>query len=68
MRMQAAQASHAKLSINYPMVVDNMNDEIWKSYGRAPSAAFVIDQTGRIALRLPWVDPKPIRKTLDELL
>jgi len=68
MRMQAAQASHSKLSISYPMVVDNMNDEIWKKYGRAPSAGFVIDQTGRIALRLPWVDPVQIRKTLDSLL
>lgn len=68
MRMKAAQTSHEKLSISYPMVIDNMNNEIWKSYGRAPSAAFVIDQTGRIALRLPWVNPVPIRKVLDELL
>ena len=45
-----------------------MNDAVWKAYGRAPSAAFVIDQSGVIALQLPWVDPKPIANTLDELL
>lgn len=68
MRLEAAQSSHSELNLSYPMVVDNMNDEVWKNYGRAPSAAFIIDQGGRIALRLPWVDPLPIRQTLDEIL
>ncbi len=67
-RNEMAAFSTQKLNIAYPVVVDNMNNELWQAYGRAPSAAFVIDQQGRIALSLPWVDPRAIEKTLDALL
>ncbi len=67
-RLTTAKSSHESLSIAYPMVVDNMNNEIWQAYGRAPSAAFVIDRDGRIVLRQPWVDPIGIRGALDQLL
>ena len=67
-REKMANFSTNKLKIPYPTVVDNMENEIWKSYGRAPSAAFVIDQEGRIALTLPWVNPHDIAKTLDQLI
>jgi len=67
-RASMASYSTKKLNIAYPVVVDNMNNEIWKAYGRAPSAAFVIDPSGNIALRLPWVDPLEIAKTLNQLL
>jgi len=67
-RSSMASYSSKKLNVAYPVVVDNMNNEIWRAYGRAPSAAFVIDQSGKIALRLPWVDPKEIANALDYLL
>ena len=67
-RNALANYSKSKLNVAYPYVVDNMNNEIWKAYGRAPSAAFVIDQSGVIALRLPWVDPNKIAQSLDILL
>lgn len=67
-RNKMAAYSIQKLNVAYPVVVDNMNNEIWQAYGRAPSAAFVIDQQGQIALRLPWVDPSEIAKMLDQLL
>ena len=66
-RTEMADYSTAKLNVAYPVVVDNMNNEIWKAYGRAPSAAFVIDAGGNIALSLPWVDPKAIAATIDRL-
>lgn len=67
-RASMASYSTQKLNVTYPVVVDNMNNEIWKAYGRAPSAAFVIDPVGNISLRLPWVDPTEIAKTLDRIL
>ena len=65
-RLSMAKSSHEKLSVAYPMIVDNINNEIWQAYGRAPSAAFVIDINGRITLRQPWVDPKGIKDALDK--
>lgn len=50
------------------VVVDTIQDRSWQSYGSAPSAAFVIDASGRIVLRQPWVEPDGIRQALDELL
>lgn len=67
-RQNMANFSANELDIAYPMLIDDMNDSVWKAYGRAPSAAFVIDKNGDIALQLPWVDPKPIASVLDQLL
>ncbi len=67
-RESMAEYSTQKLSVAYPVVVDNMNNEIWKAYGRAPSAAFVIDASGKVALRQPWVNPREIADTLDRLI
>ena len=66
-RQEMANFSVNKLQIAYPAVVDTMDNNIWKAYGRAPSAAFVIDQKGKIALTLPWVNPYEIAKSLDQL-
>jgi len=67
-RVDMATYSSSKLNVAYPVVVDNMNNEIWKAYGRAPSAAFVIDKQGKIALRQPWINPREIKAVLDQLL
>jgi len=66
-RVEMAEFSTNKLKTPYPVVVDTFDDATWKAYGRAPSAAFVIDRNGDIALSLPWVDPSEIAKTLDKL-
>lgn len=67
-RQKMAAHSTSKLNVAYPVVVDNMNNEIWRAYGRAPSAAFVIDKQGRVVSRMPWVDPQQIAKTIDGLI
>lgn len=67
-RLDQANNSHTTLDLPYTMVVDNMNNTNWKSYGRAPSTAYVIDKQGNIALRQVWVNPNAMRPVLDELL
>ena len=67
-RSSQASESHKTLNIAYPMVVDGMDNSVWKTYGAAASPAFVIDRSGRIVLKQPWVDPKEIRRVLNELL
>lgn len=67
-RTELARASHEKLKLPEPMVVDRMDDSTWKAYGSASSPAFVIDRDGKVALRQVWVIPKKIREVLDELL
>ncbi len=50
------------------MIVDEMDDAVWRSYGAASSPAFVIDHEGRIAARQVWIEPRKIKQVLERLL
>ena len=67
-RLDQASDSHDRLNLVMPMVVDDMDNEIWRLYGAASSPAFVIDQRGVIVTRQVWLDPEEIRRILDQLL
>lgn len=67
-RVAQAIWSTEKLGRSDLVVVDTIQDRSWQRYGSAPSAAFVIDASGRIVLRQPWVEPDGIRQALDQLL
>lgn len=67
-RIAQAAWSTAKLERRDLVVVDALDNWTWQRYGSAPSAAFVIDVNGNIALRQPWVEPSGIRRVLDQLL
>ncbi len=67
-RLRQAAASHEKLELGREMWVDSMDDAAWSAYGGAASPAFVLDRSGRVALRQVWVGPREIRATLDRLL
>lgn len=67
-RQERARWSRNALELPVTMLVDSMDDSVWRAYGRASSPAFVIDLEGRIVLRQAWLDPKPIRRALDRLL
>ena len=67
-RQQQASFSHEKLKLKPLMVVDDIDDSVWRAYGSASSPAFVIDRQGRVAARQVWLEPRQIRQTLDRLL
>jgi len=67
-RIQQAQWSSTTLDREDLILVDQMSNQAWQTYGAAPSPAFVIDLEGVIILRQPWVEPRGIREALDRLL
>lgn len=67
-RAAAARRSAEALEIPYPVAVDGMDDAVWRAYGAAPSAGYVLDRRGRVVLVQPWIDPAEIRLALDRLL
>lgn len=67
-RIVQASESTAALDTAGRVLVDGMDDAAWSAYGEAPSPAYVIDRSGRIALRQVWVKPEGIRAALDRLL
>jgi len=66
-RAQASQAFEL-MELDSRFLVDSMDNSVWRRYGAAPSAAYVIDLQGVVRLRQPWVYPKEIRKILNEIL
>jgi len=67
-RFSQANITVRSLNVPYPVVVDTMDNKVWKSYGRAPSAIFVVNREGKVVLKQPWVYPYGIKVMLDELL
>ena len=67
-RVQQASFSISELGTPNPVVIDEMHNAAWNIFGAAPSPAYVVDARGQIVLRQVWVDPKPIKEKLNELL
>ncbi len=67
-RRAQAEDSNQRLGYQARIIVDEMDDAVWRSYGAASSPAFVIDTDGRVAARQVWVEPKEIRRVLRRLL
>ena len=66
-RLQAS-AAYDAMQLNSRFLIDGMDNAVWRQYGAAPSAAYVVDVHGIIRLRQPWVYPREIRTVLEELL
>lgn len=67
-RRRQAEHSYRKLGLEQLLIVDEMSNQVWETYGAAASPAFVIDRQGKIAARQVWIDPEKLRQTLLDLL
>jgi len=67
-RIAQAQWSSSTLKREDLILVDELDNRAWETYGAAPSPAFVINSAGVVVLSQPWVEPKGIRQALDQLL
>jgi hypothetical protein len=67
-RVQQASFSISELGTPNPVVIDEMHNNAWSTFGAAPSPAYVIDDHGQIVLRQVWVNPTIIEQTINELL
>lgn len=67
-RIDQARFARQAMDANVRFLVDGDDNAVWRSYGAAPSPAFVLDRSGRVVLRQPWVEPGEIERTLERLL
>lgn len=67
-RRARARFSHERLDLPIPFVVDGMDDAVWRLFGAAPSAAFVISPEGTVAAAQAWVRPAELDRVLAGLL
>lgn len=68
---RASQANNSKQSLEkyyqYQYLVDTIDNQVWTDYGSAASPAYVIDLSGKVALRQAWVNPQEIDRTLQSI-
>ncbi|MEZ5965531.1 MAG: hypothetical protein R3F56_16980 [Planctomycetota bacterium] len=57
-----------ELEVPLPIYVDGMDDASRALFSDLPSPAFVLDREGRIVDKLPWADPAPLRRSLEQAL
>lgn len=67
-RLGQAQDAYGAMQSNAVFLIDDLDNRVWQQYGRAPSAAFLIDSDRRVVLRQPWVEPDALGAAIDELL
>ena len=67
-RRSQAQFALKQMHSNARFLVDSMNNSGWQAYGRAPSAAFLIDKQGIVRFRQVWVEPKRLEEEIINLL
>jgi peroxiredoxin len=67
-RRELARFSTEQMEVDARVLVDGLDNAVWKAYGAASSPAFVIDQEGRVAARYVWIEPKRIKEAILSLL
>ena len=47
-----------ELGITMPVLIDDMDNPVWSTYGPAPNIAYLIDTDGTIAEKQGWYQPE----------
>ena len=65
---QAQKMKAALLSVDIPVLVDEMDNPVWCTYGPAPNNAYLIDTDGTVIEKQGWFDPGLMRTAINNLL
>ncbi len=66
-RTKRARECVEREKMTVPVVVDTLENTVWKAYGCAPNCAYVIGTDGKIADAQPWMELNHLRQTLARL-
>jgi thiol-disulfide isomerase/thioredoxin len=67
-RLEQATAFVNTLHISIPMLVDEMENPVWCTFGPASNIAYFIDQDGTVLLKQPYYIPDEMTEALDKYL
>jgi len=63
-RVELARKTAVEASINIPLLVDEIDNPVWCTYGPAPNIAYLIGTDGRIIAKQGWYDPKLMEQAI----
>ena len=64
---QASQMSE-ELGLTVPVLIDEMDNAVWCTYGPAPNTAYLIDTDGTIVAKQGWYQPQLMEAAIEEYL
>jgi hypothetical protein len=67
-RVAAAGDIQPLLEGNQLILVDELDNPVWCSYGPCPNCAYLISQSGIVDTVQSWVDGAEMQQTIDQLL
>ena len=57
-----------ELAISVPILVDEMDNPVWCTYGPAPNSAYLIGSDGRVVEKQGWYQPKQMEFAIERYL
>ena len=67
-RVELARKTAEEAGIEIPMLVDEIDNPVWCTYGPAPDIAYLIDTTGGIILKQGWYNPNLMEEAILEYI
>lgn len=67
-RTQRAQTCAREMKLATPVVVDQMDDAVWKAYGSAPNSATLVGRDGKVLEYEKWFEPQTMRVAITKAL
>lgn len=56
-RLALAQQAVVEANISVPVLVDEIDNPVWCTYGPAPNNAYLIGTDGKVVFKQQWYDP-----------
>ena len=67
-RVTQASEMAKQLGITVPILIDEMDNPVWCTYGPAPNIAYLIGTDGIIREKLGWYDPEDMKSAIQRYL
>jgi acetyl esterase/lipase len=67
-RLQLARQTVAESGIKVPVLVDEMDNPVWCTYGPAPNIAYFIDRGGTVLVKQSWYQPSAMEDFIKKYL
>ena len=67
-KIRAAETLRDEEGIEIHILVDDLEGEVHRRYGKLPNPTYIIDKSGRVAFRALWTQPPVVEEALRQLL
>jgi hypothetical protein len=67
-RIELAHQLRRLFRLSTSMLIDALDDRVWRAFGSAPNVAMLVDTDGRIAVKQGWFEPQEMARAITALL